>query len=528
MGIPSVPKFNVPNLCGASEEMNDMLKKKDELMKKLEDKLEASASELKAEMDVGLKDLQNKLKKLAPEMPTSIDTNLQSELKSLATINTGSLGGQQLYDAKKLSLSKSFDKALTDAGSSFEKVLKKMEDNLAAGGGGCNCGVPNMMIGADGKVKEKPENPVTPVKESEKEEKSTVVIPKKAMNSAMTLGFGMLKKTAPVMAETLGKITQSLAANDFKVTPETLEIARAADAKMKATIGEFHPQIKKVEAEFAQYNAFNNVDSEKALENPDKKDANTVPTGAGGQAYDTTNGEKLIQKLEKEFKAKNNELSKALLNTSKMIKGFQTEYPDNISEVKDGVEYVWMPVGSMPKAISGATKPISPDIINFLKSNLRKNQQEQKDIAYRYEQDFEMFRPVIPARVSLVRDLRDKWENETKGVMDAAIKGLNDRYAMLKKAYSKPCPPPKTPRGPKTSVGTSDQAKIDLLNAHSNIESFSVHQSGMKLITYHAKYNRTGKLASNGEMGRWVTYGPDYKSLAAMFGNGIRRKPQLP
>ena len=52
MGIPSVPKFNVPNLCGASEEMNDMLKKKDELMKKLEDKLEASASELKAEMDV--------------------------------------------------------------------------------------------------------------------------------------------------------------------------------------------------------------------------------------------------------------------------------------------------------------------------------------------------------------------------------------------------------------------------------------------------------------------------------------------
>ena len=35
MGIPSVPKFNVPNLCGASAEMNDMLKKKDELMKKL-------------------------------------------------------------------------------------------------------------------------------------------------------------------------------------------------------------------------------------------------------------------------------------------------------------------------------------------------------------------------------------------------------------------------------------------------------------------------------------------------------------
>ena len=66
---------------------------------------------------------------------------------------------------------------------------------------------------------------------------------------------------------------------------------------MNATIGEFHPQIKKVEAEFAQYNAFNNVDSEKALENPDKKDANTVPTGAGGQAYDTTNGEKLIQKF---------------------------------------------------------------------------------------------------------------------------------------------------------------------------------------------------------------------------------------
>jgi hypothetical protein len=376
-----------------------------------------------------------------------------------------------------------------------------------------------MMIGADGKVKEKPENPVTPVKESEKEEKSTVVIPKKAMNSAMTLGVGMLKKTAPVMADTMGKILQSMAANDGKVTPEVLEIARAADAKMKATIGEFHPQIKKVEAEFAQYNAYNNVDSEKALAEPDKTDANTVPTGSGGTIFTESNAEQLCTKLRKDIRAKHNEWRAAVLNISKAIKALGTEYPDNISEVKDGETYVWIPTDNTAK---------DEKIKASLERYVRTEQTNQATQVRRMNETFDKLRPLSGNTVYLLRNLRDQWENETKEVYNGNIEKANKYYTTMKKKYSKPVPPPKTPRGPKTSVGTSDQAKIDLLNAHSNIESFSVHQSGMKLITYHAKYNRTGKLASNGEMGRWVTYGPDYKSLAAMFGNGIRRKPQLP
>ena len=523
MGIPSVPKFNVPNLCGASAEMNDMLKKKDELMKKLEDKLEADASVLKAEMDVGLKDLQNKLKKLAPEMPTSIDTNLQSELKSLATINTGTLGGQQLYDAKKLSLSKSFDKALTDAGSSFEKVLKKMEDNLAAGGGGCNCGVPNMMIGADGKVKEKPENPVTPVKESEKEEKSTVVIPKKAMNSAMKVGFGMLKKAAPVMAETMGKITQSLAANDGKVTPEVLEIARAADAKMKATIGEFHPQIKKVEAEFAQYNAYNSVDSEKALSEPDKTDANTVPTGSGEEVFTDSNAEKLCTKLRQDIRAKHNEWRASTIYISRAIKALGTEYPDNISEVKDGKEYVWMPTDNTAK-----DEKIKAALLRFIKDE----QSRQLTQVRRMNETFDKLRPMSGNTVYLLRDLRDKWENEVKEIYNGNIEKNNKYYRNMKKRYSKPVPPPKTPRGPKTD--TSGDGKIAIMNAHSNITRLDVHRNGMKRIFYLSKVGPTGKKPDNpdangmAEFGAMGYGGASWKELAAKYGNGIRRNPQLP
>ena len=97
MGIPALPKFNTPNLCGASAEMNDMIKKKDELMKKLEEGLEKDASTLKAEMDTGLKELKDKIKKLAPEMPETADKNFQAEIKGLQGISKSTPQGLLLF-----------------------------------------------------------------------------------------------------------------------------------------------------------------------------------------------------------------------------------------------------------------------------------------------------------------------------------------------------------------------------------------------------------------------------------------------
>ena len=354
MGIPSVPKFNIPNLCGASAAMNDMMKKKDELMKELEDGLEIDASALKLKMDVGLKDLQQKIKKLAPEMPSSVDLSLQSELKSLTAISQSTASGKILHDIKKLELSEKFSAALEAGGNSFGDMVKNMETNILGGGSGCNCGIPNMLIGGDGVVKEKPENPVTPTEESKGEDKSTVIVPAKVINTAMSKGVAAFNAAAPVMVSGLKKVVQNLTATDGVITEETLRIAREMDAKIKSQIGETHPQIKKTQKVYTEYGAFNTVDKEKAIAEPEETTAKTSPSGVGDQKVSLRNDETMVEYVEKEFVNLDSQLTAAIKKISMTLRGFSKEYPENISETldpdsDDPLIKVWMPSGDYQK-----------------------------------------------------------------------------------------------------------------------------------------------------------------------------------
>ena len=74
MGIPAIPKFSIPNLCGASPEMDDMLKKKDELMKELEASLEIDASALKEKIELEVEKITS----------SSLKTTLDEEKKSVS------------------------------------------------------------------------------------------------------------------------------------------------------------------------------------------------------------------------------------------------------------------------------------------------------------------------------------------------------------------------------------------------------------------------------------------------------------
>jgi len=432
MGIPSVSEFNIPNLCGASAALNDMAKKKNELMKELEAGLELDASVLKEKMDVGLKDLQQKIKKLAPEMPTSVDLNLQSSLKSLSGISQSSAAGKILHDLKKADLTSKFGKALEAAGTSLDTALKSIQSNIAGGGTGCNCGVPNMMIGADGAVKEKPENPVTPVKESLVEVESSLSVPSKSLNEAFASAANMLKTAGPIVLSNMSKIVQHLGGNDGVVNAKTLDLAREADAKIKAAIGVTHPQLKKKEKIAGENKAFNNVDADKAIANPEKSDANTKPSGVGDQKVKLTNGEMLIADLEKSFMSADTSVSimkKKLLDASQ---GMSKEYPENISEEKDGVTYVWFqPTDAYQEKLRGQIKHT-----NKWQKHRRK---AIKDL-------FWVWKPTEVKGV--LRHMKSEVE-KTTAEFAKVTKAGNDAYDEIKKHWSKPVPGVGEPRGPK-------------------------------------------------------------------------------
>ena len=108
-----------------------------------------------------------------------------------------------------------------------------------------------MVVGDDGAVKEKPENPVTPIKEAEKEEKSEVTTPNVSLNVALKDAVGLFNKAAPVMTKAMGNIVQEVSLNGPTVTPRMLEIARETDMEMKETIGD-HPGLKRIDNNISQ------------------------------------------------------------------------------------------------------------------------------------------------------------------------------------------------------------------------------------------------------------------------------------
>ena len=89
MSLPKMPpEYELPSLCGANPQFNDVQKKMDEAINNALDKIEESASDIKAKMESDFAEAKEKFAKLGmPELPKLPDISLQSEMKSISSID---------------------------------------------------------------------------------------------------------------------------------------------------------------------------------------------------------------------------------------------------------------------------------------------------------------------------------------------------------------------------------------------------------------------------------------------------------
>jgi len=147
--------FNIPNLCGASEELNAASSKIADLEAQIASQIDAVASTAASAIDTALVDVKAGLDGLAVDIPATPNVNFQAELTSLVSdFNLSTPQGILQYTSKLAQLEDQFGDALTKAGKSLDSVIA--DATAAISGGGDVCAVaPNLELPADGEVVEK-------------------------------------------------------------------------------------------------------------------------------------------------------------------------------------------------------------------------------------------------------------------------------------------------------------------------------------------------------------------------------------
>ena len=147
--------FNIPNLCGASEELNAASSKIADLEAQIASQIDAVASAAASAIDTALADVKAGLDGLAVDIPATPNVNFQAELTSLVSdFNLSTPQGILQYTSKLAQLEDQFGDALTKAGKSLDSVIA--DATAAISGGGDVCAVaPNLELPADGEVVEK-------------------------------------------------------------------------------------------------------------------------------------------------------------------------------------------------------------------------------------------------------------------------------------------------------------------------------------------------------------------------------------
>jgi len=147
--------FNIPNLCGASEELNAASSKIADLEAQIASQIDAVASTAASAIDTALADVKAGLDGLAVDIPATPNVNFQAELTSLVSdFNLSTPQGILQYTSKLAQLEDQFGDALTKAGKSLDSVIA--DATAAISGGGDVCAVaPNLELPANGEVVEK-------------------------------------------------------------------------------------------------------------------------------------------------------------------------------------------------------------------------------------------------------------------------------------------------------------------------------------------------------------------------------------
>ena len=144
----AIPKFNIPNLCGASPDLNGALDEINKLKDKLTANIDVDASALKADLESGLADLKGAFDKLEVELPEVPNINFQAEVTSLINdIDKTTVEGLAAFNIKLASLKLDFGDTLSDKGIDFDSLIASAETKLAGGGNVCDT-VANLEIPA--------------------------------------------------------------------------------------------------------------------------------------------------------------------------------------------------------------------------------------------------------------------------------------------------------------------------------------------------------------------------------------------
>lgn len=172
----AIPKFNIPNLCGASPELNAALSKIDDLKKEITANIDIDPSAMASALTSKLNDVKSSLDGLAPDLPEIPAINFQSELTSLISdIDKTTVEGLAAFNNKLADIEKNFGDALTKAGKSLDSLVADATTAIAGGGDVCKV-APNFELPqtAEAEVVEKAAGVKTALKNAADEAPSVV------------------------------------------------------------------------------------------------------------------------------------------------------------------------------------------------------------------------------------------------------------------------------------------------------------------------------------------------------------------
>ena len=114
--------FKIPDLCGASTQLNLASSKIEDLESQITLQINAEASAAKAAIESKLTDVKLGLDGLVPDLPELPNLNFQSELTSLISFDISTPQGLTQYTSKLNDLKLKFGDTLTKSGKDFDDV----------------------------------------------------------------------------------------------------------------------------------------------------------------------------------------------------------------------------------------------------------------------------------------------------------------------------------------------------------------------------------------------------------------------
>jgi len=139
----------IPNLCGASPELDDALTKLEDLESSLTSQIDAAASTAAAAAASAATELKASFDSLSIDLPEIPPLNLQAEITGLLQLPLTNLGEVLAYTTKLAEINTNFGSELTASGKDLTTLVSDATTALAGGGDLCKA-VPNFEKAADG------------------------------------------------------------------------------------------------------------------------------------------------------------------------------------------------------------------------------------------------------------------------------------------------------------------------------------------------------------------------------------------